>query len=49
MRFSALVVVLVAAVGLPLAQAVGLPDSGQDLCDNGSNVLARRILDKSAR
>ena len=39
MRFSAHVSVLVLALGLPAAQAVGLPDTGQDLCDNGSSVL----------
>ena len=39
MRRSALVVVLVSALGLTGAQAVGLPDTGQTLCDDGSNVL----------
>jgi len=39
MRFSALVVALMSALGLAAAHAVGLPDTGQNLCDDGANVL----------
>lgn len=39
MRFPALILVPVLALGLSIARAAGLPDTGQDLCDNGSNVL----------
>jgi hypothetical protein len=39
MRFPALILVPVLALGLTAARAAGLPDTGQDLCDNGSNVL----------
>jgi hypothetical protein len=39
MRVSALVVLML-ALGPSAAHAVGLPDSGQDLCDNGANTLA---------
>jgi hypothetical protein len=39
MRFPALVLVPLLALGLTAARAASLPDTGQDLCDNGSNVL----------
>lgn len=38
-RFPALVLVPVFALGLTAAHAASLPDTGQDLCDDGSNVL----------
>jgi hypothetical protein len=40
MRFPALILVPVLALGLTAARAASLPDAGQALCDNGSNVLA---------
>jgi hypothetical protein len=40
MRFSALILVPVLALSLSAARAASLPDTGQALCDNGSNVLA---------
>jgi hypothetical protein len=39
MRFPALILVPVLALGLTAAHAASLPDTGQDLCDDGSNVL----------
>ena len=43
MRFPALILVpvlaLLLALGLTAAHGVGLPDTGQTLCDNGANVL----------
>src|SRR5450759_5294900 len=39
MRFPALILVPVLALGLTAAHAASPPDTGQDLCDNGSNVL----------
>lgn len=40
MRVGALTFVPVLALGLTATYAAGLPDTGQTLCDNGSNVLA---------
>lgn len=40
MRFPALILVPVLALGLTAAHAASLPDTGQSLCDNGSDVLA---------
>jgi len=39
MRFPALILAPVLALGLTAAHAAGLPDSGQDKCYDGSNVL----------
>ncbi len=39
MRFPALILVSVFALCATVVRAAGLPDTGQDLCDNGSNVL----------
>lgn len=40
MRFPVLILVPFLALSLTTAHAASLPDTGQDLCDNGSNVLA---------
>jgi hypothetical protein len=39
MRFPALILVPILALGLTVARAASLPDTGQNLCDSGSNVL----------
>ena len=39
MRFPALILVPVLALGPTAARAASLPDTGQDLCDDGANVL----------
>ena len=40
MRLSTLIFAPVLVLGLSAARAASLPDTGQTLCDNGSNVLA---------
>lgn len=39
MRFFSFILVPVLSIALVSAHAVGLPDTGLDLCDNGANVL----------
>jgi len=39
MRFPALILAPVLALGPTAASAASLPDTGQDLCDDGANVL----------